>query len=80
MTENNESSHQSTDTAPRSIGVAWMEEDGTISLQLRAEGPGKVVGDALLTYPKTHPKYEDILKHLGGLKPGEYKPVSPWNN
>lgn len=64
--------------APGSIGQASMKPDGTILLQLRAEGPGGAEGDALLTYPKSHPKYGYVLKHLGGLKPGQTKPVAPF--
>ena len=60
------------------IGSATMKEDGTILLQLRAEGPGGVLGDALLTYTPGHPDYEKILEHVGGLRPGEEKPVPPW--
>lgn len=62
---------------PASIGSATMKPDGTIQLLLRAEGGG-AVGDALLTYPKTHPQYAEILRHLGGLKPGQSKPVPPF--
>jgi hypothetical protein len=61
-----------------SIGSAWMEKDGTIVLQLRAEGPDGLIGDALLRYPRTHPEYKNILRHLGGLKKGEIKQVPPW--
>ncbi len=61
-----------------SIGVATMEADGTIVLQLRAEGPGAALGDARLSYPRTHKDYDMVLKHVGGLKPGESKPVAPW--
>jgi hypothetical protein len=61
-----------------SIGTAWMEEGGTIVLQLRAYGPGGMTGDALIRYPVTHPDYERVLRHLGGLKQGERKPVAPW--
>ena len=61
-----------------SIGSATMTADGTIVLSLRAEGPGAVIGDTQLRYPKNHPDYQKILAHLGGLQPGESKPVSPW--
>lgn len=37
-----------------------------------------MVGDALLTYPPDHKDYAMILKHLGGIKPGESKPVPPF--
>jgi len=61
-----------------SIGSATMEADGTLVLTLRAEGPGGIVGDSQFRYPKDHPQYGEVLRHLGGLKPGESKPVPPW--
>jgi len=63
--------------APASIGTASMKPDGTIELLLRAEGGG-AVGDALIVYPKRHPRYGFVLKHLGGLKPGQTKAVPPF--
>jgi hypothetical protein len=75
-TEGTSMTETSDDAAP--IGVATMKPDGTILLQLRAEGPGGIRGDALRVYPPTHPRYEKVLKHLGGLAPGESKPVPPW--
>lgn len=64
--------------APRSIGSATMTADGTIKLMLRAESASGAVGDALIVYPRGHAKYDYVLKHLGGLKPGESKPVPPF--
>jgi len=56
-----------------------MERDGTIVLQLRAEDPVRgVTGDGLFRYSPEHPAYAEILRHLGGLKKGETKPVPPW--
>jgi hypothetical protein len=60
------------------IGIARMEEDGTIVMQLRAETPSGAIGDALFRYPPKHPQYHEILQRLGGLKIGEEKPVPPW--
>jgi len=62
-----------------SIGRATMDEEGTIILDLRAVGPNGETGNARLVYPKTHLQYDEILKHLGGLKTGENKPVMPFN-
>ena len=61
-----------------SIGAATMTPDGTIRLQLRADGPDGAQGDALLLYPRSDPEYAKVLAHLGGLEPGESKPVPPW--
>lgn len=61
----------------RPIGVAEMKEDGTIFMWLRAEGDG-IIGDAFFSYPPSHEKYQETLDHLGGLEPGEGKPVPPW--
>jgi hypothetical protein len=55
-----------------------MRPDGTIVVQLRAEGPDGTIGDALFTYPPSHERYQKVLDHLGGLRPGESKQVPPW--
>ena len=64
-------------TESDSIGTAQMSADGTISLQLRAE-EGEMVGDSFFEYKPDSPEYAEILDHIGGLKPGEEKSVSPW--
>jgi len=60
-----------------SIGQADMDADGTIILHLRAVSP-TAIGDAQIRYPKDHPQYKMILEHLGGLEPGQSKPVPPF--
>jgi len=63
-----------------SIGMATMQGDGVIVLYLRATGPGGIVGDGQVTYFPTDPRYQEVLAHLGGLKPGESKAVPPWSD
>ena len=64
---------------PQSIGMATMKQNGTIVLQLRAEdGGGTAVGDVLIEYAPTHPDYQSIVSHLGGIELGQSKPVRPW--
>jgi hypothetical protein len=60
-----------------SVGTAKMSADGTITLQLRSLWPDPVA-EAQLVYPPSDPQYEEIKHHLGGLAPGESKPVPPW--
>jgi hypothetical protein len=63
-----------------SIGVARMLPDGTLVLDLRAtdsEGKG-IRGDARFYYTKSDRDYAEVLRHLGGLSPGEAKPVPPF--
>ncbi len=60
-----------------SIGVCWMEPDGTIKLQLSASEPG-MRGEALLVYAPTQNEYMEILRHVGPLTPGEKKSVAPF--
>jgi hypothetical protein len=48
-----------------------MLADGTIEMDMFHP-------HARITYPPTHAKYKEVLQHLGGMKPGESKPVPPW--
>ena len=60
-----------------SIGVATMTEDGTITLRLRSLPPGPIA-EGTMSYRPGDPQYEEVKRHLGGIKPGEAKPVRPW--
>lgn len=65
-------------TAPETpIGTAKMLADGSLSMQLRAEYKD-AIGDALFLVKPNDPRYGEYLAHLGGLTPGEEKPVPPW--
>ena len=55
-----------------------MLEDGTVLLQLRATGPGGILGDALLRYPPSDPNYATVRTHLPALRPGGSVPVPPF--
>jgi hypothetical protein len=61
-----------------SIGSATMAQDHSVTLRLRAEGPGRVIGDGLIVYRPGEPGYRDVLLHVGGLRRGETQPVPPW--
>lgn len=70
----------STEQPPSSIGVATMKRDGTIVMNLRAEGPDGTIGEAVVQYAPSDKEYAGVLQHLGGLRPGEHKMVPPWSS
>jgi hypothetical protein len=61
-----------------SIGAATMAEDGTVTLRLRAETEDGASGDGFFQYSPSDPDYRGVVEHVGGLRPGESKPVPPW--
>ena len=60
-----------------SIGVAEMSADGTITLHLKSLWPDPHE-DSDLTFAPDDPQYDDIKKHLGGMAPGQSKPIPPF--
>jgi hypothetical protein len=60
-----------------SVGRAKMSGDGTITLQLRSLWPDPIA-ESQLVFAPDDPQYDEIKHHLGGIKPGESKPVPPW--
>lgn len=63
---------------PEPIGVATMNSDGTIILNLHHHGA--VDADAEITYTRADKQYKEISDHLGGLRQGEVKAVMPWSD
>jgi hypothetical protein len=59
------------------IGSATMSADGTITLHLDRTSDGHFL-NGTFTYKVDDPDYQKTLAHIGGLKPGETKPVKPW--
>jgi hypothetical protein len=70
---------QSSDARPSMpyVGTAEMLDDGTLTLHLRLSSDGTAVNDTLI-YKVSDRAYDDILRHLGGLRPGESKQFRPW--
>jgi hypothetical protein len=61
------------------VGTAAMQDDGTISLHLRLTIDGKAVNDTLV-YKVSDRAYDNVLRHLGGLRAGETKEFRPWKD
>lgn len=60
-------------------GTATMQDDGSLTLHLRLTSDGKEINDTL-TYKTTDRGYDDVLRHLGGLSPGDTKSFRPWKD
>jgi hypothetical protein len=62
---------QSDCRASGTMGNAFMGMDGTVTLTLTAQDGTQIA----LAYRKNDPNYARILSHIGGIHPGEHKPV-----
>jgi hypothetical protein len=51
-----------------------MESDGTIKVYMGFKGEHGEMVDGFAEYKPDNPAYQDIIKRLGGIKPGENKP------
>ena len=60
------------------IGYAWMEADGTIGMYLISSGADGIINHGYLVYAPGDKDYSETLKHIGPMKPGEYRPVPRW--
>ncbi len=58
---------------PTSVGSAYMQPNGTLEMSLRTETQDGTIGEAFLVIPKGDPRYADMVKHLGDIKPGRGK-------
>ena len=63
--------------AAKSIGMARMLADGTILVGVAARGSSDRA-QAVLQLSPGDTQYQPLLDHIGGLKPGETKPIPPW--
>jgi hypothetical protein len=59
------------------IGTATMASDRTITLDLYGDKSNDYAAGHF-EYKTTDKDYAVVLAHLGGLKPGEHKPVPAW--
>ncbi len=77
------SAAQDVETERSTIGTATLLPDGTLALHLRAEeydedGDLVLIGHGYFEYKPGDPDYETILEHVGAIKIGQEKFVSPW--
>jgi hypothetical protein len=59
-----------------SVGRAQMSADGAIRLRLHTLWPQPFI-ESERVYAPDDPQYAFIKRHLGGIAPGETKPVPP---
>jgi hypothetical protein len=63
--------------APPSVGSATMLQDGTIRMQTWSRGASGTIFEGVITIRPGDSRYQDVLKHLGGLNPGQVKGIPP---
>ncbi len=56
------------------VGVATLQHDGALRMQYRSYDHG-MLAEALQVVKPDGAGYKELLDHLGGLKPGESKPI-----
>ncbi len=66
------------DDAPKDVGMAEMDKDGTLRLHLRTETADGTIGEAMLIVPPKDDRYAGMLAHLQGIQPGQAKPIPPF--
>jgi hypothetical protein len=59
-----------------SVGMAKMSTDGTIALRIRSLWY-EPIAERHFVYAPGDPQYDAIKRHLGGITPGQSKPVPP---
>jgi hypothetical protein len=59
-----------------SVGMAKMSADGSIALRIRSLWY-QPVAEHRVVYAPGDPQYDAIKRHLGGIAPGQSKPVPP---
>jgi len=57
------------------FGVAMLEPDGTIVVQVRSEENAKPVAEGRYRYPVDDSHYADIKAHVGQLEVGKWKEI-----
>ena len=60
------------------VGSAYMQPDGTLEMRLRTETHDGTIGEAYLLIPPADPRYQSMVKHLSGIKPGEGRTIPPF--
>ena len=60
------------------VGSARMSADRTLILDLRSVQCSGSEAMGQVTYKPGDLNYASVLDHIGGLKPGEVKPVPAW--
>ena len=60
------------------VGIATMDTDRTLHLDLRSVECDGSEAAALVDYKVDDPHYAEVLSHIGGVEPGQRKPVPAW--
>jgi hypothetical protein len=60
------------------IGTASLDEDGTLKLDLCRNFETRSNFHRILRISPDNPRYEEYIARIGGINPGERKPIPRW--
>lgn len=63
---------------PASIGTATMAPDRSFTLDIASKECNGMIAHGHFVYAPGDPHYAEVIGHIGGLEPGQSKPVPPW--
>lgn len=64
--------------AQQYVGTALMEDDGIVMMMLHAQTPNGDWGVSRFYLRPGTADYDALIERVGGLQPGEKKPVPSW--
>lgn len=65
----------------QTIGSVWMDSDQVLHAMMTAcSSDGTAIGDTAVNYKKGDAGYDDLLKRVGGLIPGQSKAIPAQKN
>jgi hypothetical protein len=60
------------------IGEATMAADRSVTLNLASRECDGTIAHGHFVYRPGDATYDEVVRHIGGLEPGQSKPVPPW--
>lgn len=60
------------------VGMATLQADGTLLLNLRAVSADGTIGEAMMVVAPSDDRYDDMRQHIGPIKVGQSVSIPPF--